>query len=128
MVPESFLFIFILSILLNYLHGVECIKTKFYVREPNFYFFTRYFKDIPQSVYFVFHGSFWLFIFLILFFLKGGNWIIIPLGLYGTIFFTEFHHFLKGVRYRKYYPGMITSFFFPILGIFYWIELLKLWK
>lgn len=128
MVPMNFLIIFAVSILLNYLHGIECIKTKFYDVEPNFYFCTKYFKTIHESVYYVFHGTFWIFLLLMLCFLLGGNWIFIPLGLYGTVFFSEFHHFIKGIKKRKYYSGMITSFFFPILGFFYWIELLKLWR
>lgn len=128
MVSGSFQTIFILSFLLHCAHGVECMKTKFYQREPNFYFFTHYFKSIPESVYVVVHGSLYLFILFTFFLLKGGIWIMIPLGLYGTVFFSEFHHFIKGLKQKKYYPGMITSFFFPILGVFYWLELLKLWK
>ena len=125
---NSFQVVFLLSMLLNYLHGAECIATKFYEKEPHFYFFARYLKTIPQATYFVFHASFWLFLVMAFFLLRGGNWIFIPLGLYGTVFFTELHHALKGIRRMKYYPGMITSFLFPILGVFYWIELVKLWQ
>lgn len=128
MFSSQFFIILFLSIVLNYLHGLECIKTKFWEKEPHFYFFTRKFKTIPESVYFVFHGWFWVFILLSFLLLLGGRWIFIPLGLYGTVFFTEFHHFIKGLIKRKYYPGMITSFFFPIIGIFYWIELITLWR
>lgn len=128
MVTKRFQIILALSILLNYLHGVECVITKFYTLQPNFYFFTEYFHTISESVYFVFHGSFWIFILLAFFLLKGGKWIFIPLVLYGTVFFTEFHHFIRGALLMQYYPGMITSFLFPIVGIFYWKEMVALWN
>jgi hypothetical protein len=128
MLLKRFQLILFLSLVLNYLHGIECIVTKFYDLQPNFYFFTRYFHSIHESVYFVFHGTFWLFILLAFFLLKGGKWIFIPLALYGTVFFTEFHHFVRGITLMQYYPGMITSMLFPILGIFYWREVLLLWK
>lgn len=128
MISHSFGVILLLSILLNYMHGIECVKTKFWDIEPNIYFFTRKFTSIPESVYFVFHGSFWVFILLAFFLLLGGRWIFIPLVIYGTVFFTESHHFIKGLKQREYYPGMITSFFFPITGLFYWIELIKMWN
>ncbi|MEO6508331.1 MAG: hypothetical protein ABIO02_00095 [Patescibacteria group bacterium] len=128
MISQIFLAVFLLSIILHYLHGVECIKTKFYDVEPNFYFCTKYFKTIHESVYYVFHGTLWIAMLMIFFLLLGGNWIFIPLGLYGTTFFSEIHHFVKAVKRKEYYSGAITSFFMPIMGIFYWIELLKLWE
>lgn len=128
MLSKRFQLILVLSLLLNYLHGFECILTKFYDLQPNFYFFTEYLHSIHESVYFVFHGTFWVFILLAFFLLKGGKWIFIPLALYGSVFFTEFHHFVRGVLMMSYYPGMITSLFFPILGVFYWKEVLQLWK
>ncbi len=128
MISGQFAIILFISILLHYLHGAECIKLKFWETEPHFYFFTRKFKSIPESVYFVFHWSFWVFLLFAFFLLLGGRWIFIPLVLYGTTFVTEFHHFVKGIIKKRYYSGMITSFFFPIVGIFYWIDLIKMWK
>lgn len=128
MLSKRFQVVLILSLLLNYLHGAECIVTKFYELQPNFYFFTKYFQSNHESVYFVFHGAFWVFILLAFFLLKGGKWTFIPLVLYGVVFFTEFHHFVRGAMLMQYYPGMITSLFFPILGVFYWKEVLLLWK
>lgn len=128
MVSQSFLVILLVSIFLHYIHGVECVKTKFYNVEPNFYFCTKYFKTIHEAVYYVFHGTFYIALLFAFFILLGGNWIFIPFGLYGTTFFSEFHHFVKAVLKRKYYSGAVTSFFMPIMGILYWIELLKLWK
>ena len=127
MVSTSFAIIFLLSVLLHYAHGVECVKAKFYEAEPNFYFFTRKLKTIPESVYFVFHGSFWLFILLAFFLLLGGRWIFIPLCLYGLLFLTEGHHFIKAAQRKKYYPGAITSVLFPILGVLYWFQLISMW-
>lgn len=125
---RKFQIIFLLSIFLNYIHGIECIATKFYDINPNFYIVTQYFQSIHESVYYVFHFSFWVFILLAFFLIKGGKWIFVPLSLYGTIFFTESHHFIRGILLGHYLPGMITSVLFPILGIFYWKEVLNLWK
>ena len=128
MISQSFLIVFLLSIVLNVLHGIECIKTKFWDIEPHIYFYTKYFKSIPQAIYFEKHINLYFSLFMIFSLLLGGKWMFIPFLLYGTIFITEFHHFLKAVKHRKYYSGAITSFFFPILGIFYFLELIKLWN
>lgn len=123
---STFLTIFFISIILNYIHGIECIKTKFWEKEPHAYFYTKFFKTIPQAIYFEKHGNLWFFILIIFFILLGNPWIYIPLVLYGTIFITEFHHFVKGMKQGKYYPGMITAALVPIVGIFYLIDVIKM--
>jgi len=124
MLTKRFQFIFILSIFLNWLHGVECTLTKYYEVGPIFF---NYFHTLPETAYFSFHITLYIFLILAYFLLKGGTWIFIPLILYGTVFITEFHHFIRGITTLSYYPGMITSFFFPFLGIFYWMALVRLW-
>jgi len=128
MLPKRFQLILLISLLLNYLHGLECVIAKFYEIQPDFYFFTEYFHSIHEGVYFVLHGSFWVYILLAYLLLKGGKWVFIPLALYGTIFVSEIHHFVRGVMIMKYYPGLVTSLFFPIVGIFYWTEVVRLWR
>jgi len=46
----------------------------------------------------------------------------------GLVFIFELHHLIKAVISLSYYPGMITGLLFPIIGFFYWKELIKNWK
>lgn len=125
MFSKNFQIIFLSSILLNWLHGVECTLTKYYEVGP---VFMNYFHTLPETAYFAFHIPFYLLLLGVYLLFRGGKGMFIPLAWYGTIFFTEFHHFIRGVLHMSYYPGMITSFFFPFLGIFYIKEMCKLWK
>ena len=43
----------------------------------------------------------------------------------GIIFIYELHHLYKAVLTGGYYPGLITALLFPVIGYFYWRELLK---
>lgn len=88
----------------------------------------NYFHTLPETAYFAFHIPFYLALLGVFLLLRGGKGMFIPLVWYGTLFFTEFHHFIRGVAQMSYYPGMITSFFFPFLGILYIREVRKLWK
>ncbi len=125
MLSKKFQLIVLFSLLLHWLHGVECTLTKYYEVGP---VFMDYFHTVKETAYLAFHIPFYIFLLLAFLLLQRGRWMFIPLALYGMIFFTEFHHFLRGVVQMNYYPGMITSFFFPFIGILYFKELIKLWK
>ncbi len=113
------------SIILSWFHFAECTLTKYYEVGP---VFMDYFHSIKETAYFAFHLPFYLFLIGAFLIFKGGRWMFVPLTYYGISLFLESHHFIRGVAQMSYYSGMITSFFFPLLGIFYCIELLKSWK
>ncbi len=114
-----------ISLLLNIFHGIEVIVSGFYFKEPHFYLITKLFNTISEAFYFGSHLVFWfavICLYLIFYSDKTRNLV---LGLYGTIFVTEAHHFVKAILTASYYPGAITSIFFPILGYLYWKEFLS---
>lgn len=125
MISKKFQVILFLSIALNWLHFIECSVTKYYEVGP---VFMNYFHSIRETAYYAFHLPFYVFLLGAFLLLKGGKGMFIPLGYYGILLFLEFHHFLRGAIHMSYYPGMITSFFFPIIGVLYAIELRRLWK
>lgn len=125
MVSKKFQAILLISIVLSWLHFVECTLTRYYETGP---VFMDYFDSIKETAYFAFHIPFYLFLIGALLLLRGGKWMFIPLTYFGISLFLESHHFIRGATQMIYYPGMITSFFFPILGVFYGIELVKIWK
>jgi hypothetical protein len=110
----------LLCILLNLLHGLEVSQTKFFVTNPNFYFYTHYFKTIPEAVYYVQHGFLYgaLIIFLACFVL-GKKFKLVPLIYFGLLLVSETHHFFRSIFSFSYQSGMITSGLFIIASIFY---------
>ncbi len=118
----------LIGLILNVLHGIEIAQTKFYVSNPDFYPYTKYFETIPEAVYYVQHGWLYFLIFLILCFVLEKKWILVPLLFLGYILTVEIHHFIKGVMSWAYFSGMITSGLFIPLAYLYWKELILIIK
>ena len=122
--------LFLISIVLFITHGLEEYFTGFYNVDNIFKFVFHVFENmsIPQAIFFLFQIMWWslLIISYLLIFKK--NWILVLLTIYALVFIFEIHHIIKAVIYWEYYPGSITAIFFPVLGFFYWKELIKLYK
>jgi small-conductance mechanosensitive channel len=41
------------------------------------------------------------------------------------VYISELHHIWKAVVSWSYYPGLITALAFPVIGFFFWRELIK---
>ncbi len=82
-----------------------------------------------RSFYRDFHIMWWILVPVGIILLIGNKkWVNSLLILFGIVYFIELHHIIKGVTAGYYYPGMITALFYPIVGFFYWKELLKNWR
>ncbi|MCH8987069.1 HXXEE domain-containing protein [Patescibacteria group bacterium] len=63
---------------------------------------------------------------LIIFYISllGAKWQLRFMTFIGVVLIFELWHIVGALRTMSYYPGMITAFLFPILGFFFWKELL----
>ena len=127
MISEKLKNLFLMSLILIFAHGVEEVTTGFLYRDS----FISYFASLgskSEVFYWSFHIMWWLMLIVVYLLLKGGKWALIPLSLFGIVFIVEIHHLIKALAFGGYYPGMITAFFYPALGVFYWKELINSWK
>jgi hypothetical protein len=128
MISKQLKFLFFLSLILIAAHGVEEFNTNFlYVDETN-RFFANLFATKEEVFYWAFHIMWWLMLIVVYLVIMGGKWALIPLTLFGIVYVFEIHHLYKAFQTGGYYPGMLTAIFYPIMGIFYWKELIKNWS
>ncbi|MSU25947.1 MAG: hypothetical protein EXS44_01645 [Candidatus Levybacteria bacterium] len=114
---------------LVYLNGLEEILSGFQFDDPWMVWFGNLFETKTEVFYWTFHIMWWILVPVAVFLLIGGRKMVYTLlALFGLVYFTEIHHTLKGLLSDGYYPGMVTSVIYPILGIFYWRQLSKDWK
>ncbi|HBQ51305.1 TPA: hypothetical protein DD690_04990 [Candidatus Daviesbacteria bacterium] len=120
--------LFLISLLLIYLHGFEEIIGGFPSSDSFIIYGGRYFGTTPENFYWIFHTIYWLLlpILFILFHIKRIGLFLMTL--FSFVFIFESHHILKAIIINDYYPGVITAIFYPIIGFFFLRQLIKDWK
>lgn len=114
------------SLALIFAHGIEEIITGFWKVDSVLMVFNERLESIPHAVYWASHVSFWLFLIPMFLLVLGGKWTLRVLALFGVIFIIEIHHILGAIFVTHgYYPGLLTAILYPIVGFFYWKELIK---
>jgi len=120
--------IFFLSLGLMYAHGFEEVLTGFQHTDSFVIFGANLFNTTPESVYWVFHILWWSSVPILFFVFRKKSFVFPLLALFGIVFLVETHHLIKAVLVKSYYPGMITAFFYPIAGFFFYRELIRKWR
>lgn len=120
--------LFLLAIVLSIAHGIEELATGFYNTDRSF-LLTVGKVGGNLAVAFVIYwlilwGLFWLAYMLVV----RGKWIRILSGIVGVVMLLELQHLYEVVATGKYYPGAYTAILFPIIGFFFWKELIKNWS
>ena len=128
MISDKLKKLYLLAMLLIAAHGVEEYLSGFSYKDSFVFYFASLFESKEQVFYWSFHIMWWLFIPIAYLLILGGRWVLYLLSLFSVVFAFELHHVIKGILSGGYYPGMITGFFYPILGIFFWRELVKNWR
>ncbi|MBS3148564.1 HXXEE domain-containing protein [Candidatus Woesearchaeota archaeon] len=129
MVSKKLQQLFLISIPLFVVHGLEEYWTGFYNVDPIFKIVFNSFgtMNLFQALFLLFQIMLWaLFIFSYLILRK--KWLIGLMAILGVVFIFEIHHLIEAVILRAYYPGSISALLFPIIGFFYWKELIKNWN
>lgn len=116
----------VVSIFLNFAHMAEVIFSGYH--KFGFQSLVRYFDNTSSAIYFSSHIP--IYFFVLMFFLshKYTQLFKFCLVAYGWIFISETHHFIRSIATQQYFPGSLTSFFYLILGVFYFYTLKNEWK
>lgn len=122
--------LFLLSIPLFILHGLEEYFTGFYLEDPIFklVFGPVLSMGTAQASFLVFQVMIWALLlvsYAVLARSKPLHGLLVFLGL---VFIFEFHHLVEAILAGSYYSGVVTGTLLPIVGIFYWKELIRCWK
>ena len=122
--------LFMLSIFLFIIHGLEEYFTGFYDIDNIFKFIFQVFENMSifQATFLLFQIMIWILLIISYLLIFKKDWTLTLLTIPAVVFIFEIHHLLKLVISWEYYPGSITAIFFPILGFFYWKELIKFYK
>lgn len=120
---KMWLYLFI-SVVIMFIHKVESFYTYEWILSP-FYNKVVAIADSEGEAAFITLVILVFGIFVTaLMLLKGGNWPLVWLSIYGFMFFIEIHHTIKAIIFENYYSGLYTAWIFSLFGIFYWKELI----
>lgn len=128
MISKNLQLLFLLSLFLIAAHGIEETLTGFWHSDSFVVSLANYFSTTPEMFYWVFHVIWWTLLPTVYVFLRKSTIILLLLTLFSIVFVFELHHIVKGLIANQYYPGMITAFFYPVLGVFFYRELIKNWR
>ncbi len=128
MISKNLQLLFVLSLLLIAAHGVEETLTEFRRTDPFVISIANYLGTTPEMFYWIFHIIWWVLLPSVYIFLRKSDVLLPLLTLFSIVFVFELHHVVKAVIANRYYSGMFTALFYPILGVFFYKELIKNWK
>lgn len=128
MITSRLKYLFLISIPVFIAHGLEEYFTGFYDIDQldQIVFSPLAAMSTHQATFAMFQIMFWILLivsFLLIF--KYERWRLYLITFLGLIFIFELHHLYKAVAVGGYYPGLISALAFPVLGFFWWKELLK---
>lgn len=130
MISQKLKTIFLLSISLSIIHGIEEYITGFYATDNFSKLFFSYSENMSaiQSSFVTFQAMFWLILIIPAILIIRPKWQIYVMVIPGLIYIFEFHHLITALMIFGYYPGSLTAILFPFIGFFYWKQLIKDWK
>jgi len=130
MISQKLKTIFYISIPVFIAHGLEEIFNGFYNVDWSFKFMFGFLEtmSVPQATFITFQVMIWIAFIVFAFLIASEKWRLRLLILPGIIYIIELHHIWKALESWSYYPGVITSIAFPIIGFLFWKELLINWK
>lgn len=128
MISKHLRLLFLLSLLLIAAHGVEETFTGFRHTDSFVVAFGNFFNMTPEAFYWTFHILWWILLPSVYIFLRKSTFMLPLLTIFSIVFIFELHHVIKALMASQYYPGVITASFYPILGIFFYKELIKNWR
>lgn len=128
MVSKKLVRLFSLALLLIAAHGVEEYVSGFLYQDRFVWYFSSLANTKEELFYWTFHIMWWALLLIVYALILGKRWSLYIMALFALVFPFELHHVIKSIIAGKYYPGMITGILYPLLGFFYWKEVLKNWR
>ncbi|MBI3573805.1 HXXEE domain-containing protein [Candidatus Kaiserbacteria bacterium] len=129
MISTRLKIIFALSIPFFIVHGAEEYLTHFYDIDSSYHFVFGWLASASayQAMFATFEVMLWILFVVALLLLLGERSRFWLLGIVGIIYVFELHHIIKALLAWSYYPGLITSFAFPIFAFLFWKEWMRLY-
>lgn len=126
MLTKRLKIIFGLSIPLFILHGIEEIRTGFYKADALREFIFRPLERMSEHeiMFVTFQVMFWLLLIIAFLMTISEQWRLRMMVILGSVYVIESHHIWEAVALGGYYPGLYTALLFPIVGFFFWKELI----
>ena len=126
MISKKSQLFFLISIPIFIIHGLEEYFAGFANVDPVFKTVFG-FLGLPVSnlSFFIFQIVFWIILISVYLSLRKGHQLMPLMVLLGLVFVFEIHHIFRAIAIQSYYPGLVTSFFFPVVGFLFWRELFK---
>lgn len=112
--------LFLWSLLLVYLHGIEELVRGFQDIDIFMISLGKLVGLTSAQFYWAFHTLWWVSLPTLYILFKDSKKGIIAFRLYSFAFIIELHHLIKAILLNNYYPGLATSLLYIILGVFYW--------
>ena len=130
MISEKLKKIFLISIPVFIAHGTEEYIMGLYKIDSHVHFMFGYFENLPsmQAVFLLFQIMLWLTLIISYILISGEKWQLRMMVIPGLVYIYELHHIYKAVLVGGYYPGLITALLFPIIGFFFWKEIVGCFK
>ena len=115
------------SIPLFIIHGLEEWYTRIYETDSHvkFFFDPLANMSVAQATFIVFQISLWIILAISFFLTWNDRWQKRMMVILGFVFIYEIQHPISALMVQGYYPGLYSSLLFPIIGYYYWKELLK---
>ncbi len=126
MISSKLKTIFLISIPVIVVHGLEEYFTGFYKVDLSYRYMFGGISDLP-SVFLIYQIVIWSLLILVYFFFTK-SWIKWILVLIGVIYIAELQHLIMTIISKQYYPGTITSIGIATIGFFILKELLTNFK
>ncbi len=114
--------IFLLSIPLFVVHGIEEYLTGFYKVDD--ILFGHLTESVAQPAFIIFQVIWW-FLLLIIANQINQKWAFKALIIVGITYMLEVHHLIHALIAKGYYPGATTALLFPFIAFFFWKEIIK---
>ncbi|KKW22594.1 MAG: hypothetical protein A2W52_02485 [Candidatus Taylorbacteria bacterium RIFCSPHIGHO2_02_49_25] len=127
MISRKLKVVFGLSIPLFILHGIEEYRTGFYNVDKLYQFIFRPFSEMSgnQVMFITFQIMLWLLLVVSFLLVASERWRLRMIAVLGVVYILELQHIWKAVVSWSYHPGLITALAFPVIGFFFWRELIK---
>ena len=122
--------IFLLSVPVFIVHGIEELITGLYKVDSHVQFMFEYFYRLPtpQGIFLLFQIMLWFILIISAFLISGEKWQLRLIFIPGLVYIYELHHLWKALMVKGYYPGLITALAFPVIAFFFWKELLRCFR
>lgn len=127
MISKNLRFLFLISLFLIAAHGVEEQLTGFRHTDSFVIALGGFLNTTPETFYWAFHIIWWALLPSLYIFLRKNPVLLPLLTLFSIVFVFELHHVIKAIVAGQYYPGMITAALYPVLGVFFYKELVQNW-